>query len=117
MAAMSRIVFSFSLLASAGLAGCATAPVAAETAPMPVSEFVADTPDSQFQADREAILSMAGNFKVKFDFNETAVMKLCWWSKIAETSSVCSTFSWWAVNTRWPSSIGVRIGSTSQRVC
>ena len=71
MAAMSRIVFSFSLLASAGLAGCATAPVAAETAPMPVSEFVADTPDSQFQADREAILSMAGNFKVKFDFNET----------------------------------------------
>jgi len=46
------------------LAGCATATPSASAAP-------AEQHDENFEADRAAILAMAGNYKVKFDFIET----------------------------------------------
>ncbi len=57
-------------LAAFALAGCtttATAPAAATSAAAPSGKSAA----AQMQQDREAILAMAGNYRVSFDFIET----------------------------------------------
>ena len=57
---------SFAFATLVALGGCVTA---AETAQPPTSINGAET--SKFEQDREAILSMAGNYRVTFDFIET----------------------------------------------
>ena len=63
-------ILAASVSATVLLAACATPSSRQDLTPAPVTAG-AEAPDSQFQADREAILAMAGDFKVKFDFNET----------------------------------------------
>ncbi|WP_425411054.1 DUF6607 family protein [Hyphococcus sp.] len=65
----------FTALAALAMAGCATAPTnqtsaaapAAQTAPANAARQTA----AQFESDRKAILAMAGDYKVTFDFIET----------------------------------------------
>jgi hypothetical protein len=63
-------ILAVSVSATVLLAACATPSSRQDLTSAPVTAG-AEAPDSQFQADREAILAMAGDFKVKFDFNET----------------------------------------------
>lgn len=61
-------------LALAALAGCASAPEAAAPQAVAASAPVAAasaTDQAQFERDREAILAMAGDYEVSFDFTET----------------------------------------------
>lgn len=54
--------------ATLALTGCQTA---APYSDAPDAAVVSQTDQAQFQADRDAILAMAGNYKVTFDFLET----------------------------------------------
>ncbi|MEQ3627908.1 MAG: DUF6607 family protein [Hyphomonas sp.] len=71
MIATNRIVLSISVLAGVLLAACTTLPARSDVSNVISHPAATDLRDPQFQADREAILAMAGNYKVKFDFNET----------------------------------------------
>ena len=71
MIATNRIVLSISVLAGVLLAACTTLPARSDISNVISHPAATDLRDPQFQADREAILATAGNYKVKFDFNET----------------------------------------------
>ncbi|MEO0981917.1 MAG: DUF6607 family protein, partial [Pseudomonadota bacterium] len=66
MTARSRALI-VSIAASAVLAACQTASAPSAAAPQAAEAGA----DARFERDREAILAMAGDFKVSFDFTET----------------------------------------------
>jgi len=65
-----------------GLAGCAAAPTVPEPAKAPAATtykaverpVVADAAEAPFERDRRAVLSMLGEYQVRFTFEETAVL-------------------------------------------
>ncbi len=70
MTLTSRPTLLFAAAAAILLAGCATAQTAALNAPAPAATSQTNA-ESDFEKDREAILAMAGNYRVTFDFIET----------------------------------------------
>lgn len=65
-----KLFAALALAASISAGGCATKPGSAAASPAPTLER-ANQSDPQFEADRKAILAMAGNYHVTFDFIET----------------------------------------------
>lgn len=76
MISAKSLLFASASLSLAILGGCATtsqsaATVAAEPAPVAVAATPSVDAEAQFERDREAILTMTGDYKVSFDFTET----------------------------------------------
>ncbi|WP_148235294.1 DUF6607 family protein [Parvularcula bermudensis] len=67
----------FLAVGAAALSACATAPEMAPADPVarPMTEAPSATFDRDRDRDREAILAMAGTYKVSFDFIETAALR------------------------------------------